>query len=209
LVTGAQSAPLFEEDFEGPAFNYILEGEDTSIAGSKPRSFWGLRSQTNDGDDDSLPSTDFTAFDGDYLYGQNATDLSVDDPSVTFPVVDLTGITGTQLVLDIATPSGGFEGNPDMLTLELDKDNDGAFETTLFTTNQPQVVDGVAMDGSFKGFSFAIPDDATETVLRIRWDTSNDDGEAFGFDNVRIVPEPTTMALLGLGGLAVLRRRRR
>jgi len=40
--------------------------------------------------------------------------------------------------------------------------------------------------------------------------TTNNDGvhTAFYFDNARLVPEPTTIALLGLGSLALLRKKR-
>ncbi len=47
-----------------------------------------------------------------------------------------------------------------------------------------------------------------EVTLMMQWTTTGPDGGAAFFDNVELVPEPTTMALLGLGGLLLRRRRK-
>ncbi len=47
-----------------------------------------------------------------------------------------------------------------------------------------------------------------EVTLMMQWTTTGPDGGAAFFDNVELVPEPTTIALLGLGGLFLRRRRK-
>lgn len=48
---------------------------------------------------------------------------------------------------------------------------------------------------------------ATPTGFRFFAGSSTAAGNVLGFDNISIVPEPTTLVLLGLGGLALIRRR--
>ena len=43
---------------------------------------------------------------------------------------------------------------------------------------------------------------------RIKWDAYHLIGESLGEEMLAIVPEPTSLALLGLGGLLFVRRRR-
>ncbi|HUW81405.1 MAG TPA: PEP-CTERM sorting domain-containing protein [Phycisphaerae bacterium] len=49
----------------------------------------------------------------------------------------------------------------------------------------------------------------TKDILRIDFQASSGDpGDAQAFDNVTVVPEPATLCLLALGGLAAIRRKR-
>ena len=45
--------------------------------------------------------------------------------------------------------------------------------------------------------------------LALQLNSSLAAGSTFKFDNVSVIPEPSAAALLGLGGLALLRRRRK
>lgn len=72
--------------------------------------------------------------------------------------------------------------------------------------------DGTTITGSFDvtPAQIAALSDVTNTYAEITLGLNIQSGEAFPtayFDNIRVVPEPATMALLGLGGLAILRRR--
>jgi len=56
----------------------------------------------------------------------------------------------------------------------------------------------------------------TYAVYRIRWNANWNNGESMSFENLSLtteipvsVPEPSSLALLGLGGLALLSRRKR
>ena len=52
---------------------------------------------------------------------------------------------------------------------------------------------------------FTLPD--TDPYIQIVIATNSDAPGAYYFDNARLIPEPATIALLGLGGLALLRRK--
>ncbi len=62
-------------------------------------------------------------------------------------------------------------------------------------------------------FSFVTPENTTQVQIKIRsidgTVNGNSDGTAVHLDNVTLVPEPASMALLGLGGLLGLARRKR
>jgi hypothetical protein len=49
---------------------------------------------------------------------------------------------------------------------------------------------------------------SVDHIDRIRWFGSGTDFHPYGVDNLTFVPEPGTVLLLGLGGLALLRKRR-
>jgi hypothetical protein len=53
---------------------------------------------------------------------------------------------------------------------------------------------------------FTLPE--TDPYIQIVIATNSDKAGAYYFDNARLIPEPMTMSLLGLGGLALLRRKR-
>lgn len=59
-------------------------------------------------------------------------------------------------------------------------------------------------------YSLAVPDvnDDTSYIEFIFALNSGDGQIEFYFDNAKLVPEPTTIALLGLGGIALIRRRK-
>ena len=79
--------------------------------------------------------------------------------------------------------------------------------TTINLTAQPDTdpADNGAVTGNWVRFTGLMPDAGGQ--LAIQWNGSNDGFN--GFQLINTVPEPTTTALLGLGGLALILRRRK
>ena len=68
------------------------------------------------------------------------------------------------------------------------------------------------LSNTLRNFVFIIPDGVGNLSVQVRA-VGLDGSDEYVFDNIRVfgtaVPEPATMSLLAIGGLAVLRRRRK
>jgi hypothetical protein len=77
----------------------------------------------------------------------------------------------------------------------------------MYDIDDPMSMNGVLLNNDFQSVTADI--DGTSSLLLIRYYGINDSGsEAFAFRNMTVVPTPATAALMGLGGLVALRRRR-
>jgi len=140
-------------------------------------------------------------------------------------VFDIAGLTGIVVSADFAA-MGDFESS-DVFNFEYSIDG-GAF-SPLFTSsvdeagsmmyamdnaaNNPVILDdplainGTLLNDEFQTLSAAVAGTGSELAIRFTA-SSNGGSEAFGFDNLAVVPSPGAAALLGLGGLFAARRRR-
>lgn len=137
---------------------------------------------------------------------------------------DITGATGLSVNLDFAA-MGDFESSNDLASFTWSID--GSAPAALFTGSvdeagdqnytlaggavvnlfDPFLINGTTLNNNFQTLSTAIA--GSGSTLTIAFDGQFDGGsEAFAFRNLEVVPTPGTAALLGLGGLAAVRRRR-
>ncbi len=133
---------------------------------------------------------------------------------------DITGSTNLSISIDMGA-MGDFEASSDSFSWAYSID--GGPLTTLFESlvdeaisqnyalasgtmvslNDPMTVGGVALSNQLQSFSSPLPGMGSDLTLVLTADT-NGGSEAFAFQNLVIessapVPEPSTMALLGLG----------
>lgn len=139
------------------------------------------------------------------------------DATVLFPEVDISQFPAARLSLLLgAQASGGFEGEnipggPDRVTLEWALDG-GPFETVevFEPPADAKVSDLGGLTTGLESFAYDVPGGANMMQFRIAQDFSGDGTESLFIDDVLVVPEPVSAALLVAGGAAVsLRRRRR
>ncbi len=128
--------------------------------------------------------------------------------------VDL-GAMGDFESSDLYNISVQVDGGPIVPVFTGSVDEDGSQDYTLadgdtFTLDDPFLINGTALSNVYTTFSAPVA--GTGSTLSVILDaTLNGGSEAIALDNLVIegvVPEPATAGLLGLAGLAVLRRRR-
>ena len=124
--------------------------------------------------------------------------------SVTFATVDLTNYSNVNLSLWLYVPNTDYEASDD-LTISLTFNDSGVF--TMLS-----IVGGTS-DGTFAPYRGKwseiktqdgnIPDAKTSVSLKVYSHTSVNDEELW-IDDVFIVPEPATLALMGVGAASIL-----
>lgn len=136
---------------------------------------------------------------------------------------DITGAGALSINIDFAA-MGDFESS-DTHLFEVDIDGGGfttLFEATIdqdgsqdytmadggvYTVDDPMSMNGNLLNNNFQTLSAAVA--GSGSTLTLRYAGSSDGGsEAFAFRNIVVVPTPGALALLGLGGLTAIRRRR-
>ena len=121
--------------------------------------------------------------------------------SVTFDVTSTPSLP--------SNPSGSILFVPGTGPLIVDEEtgpgvglNDSQFDVEYFAV----AMDGLQITGGT--LSFDLPNDPGVTITGGTVDFSIGNSDQFDFRVVQVVPEPSSLALLGLGGLMLLRRRK-
>lgn len=105
-----------------------------------------------------------------------------------------------------------FDGNPFQALFTSSVDEAGSQNYTmdsgtLVTENDPLLMNGVALSDSVTNLVAALSGSGSTLTIRFTAE-ANGGTEAFGFDNLAVVPTPGAMALFGLASLVGARRRR-
>jgi hypothetical protein len=140
---------------------------------------------------------------------------------VTFDTVVLSGFSGVVVYVDTNVINSGYEymdGGPtsdggEAYRVFLDL-NDGSTTTTVTVFDSWEDIGDLDIvdEGPTLTYTYDIPDGTVSATASVFW-AGNSGSEGVDIDNLSFdgtaVPEPATMSLLAIGGLALLRRRRR
>ena len=218
LATGSASADtLLNETFDSTA------GFTTSSAPYTDGAFdyYGI----SDGDDLGTGEKAYTGFTGTYLTGMDLDSEGAPPLFTATWIVDITNyenLTFSGLFAEFFDSPGDIDDLDDIsVTVQIDGgtiqtiiDFDGAdYSSSSLPFNGIFRLDGTGTALGDAAQLFSAPIAGTGSTLTLVLNTDLDSGdEDFGVDNFVVegdlVPEPTSLALLGLGGLLVARRRR-
>lgn len=137
---------------------------------------------------------------------------------------DISGAGALSINIDFAA-MGDFESSNDSHLFEVDIDGggfstifassideDGSLDYTMadggvYTVDDPMAINGTTLNNNFQTLGAAVA--GSGSTLTLRYTGGGDGGtEAFAFRNIVVVPTPGALALLGLGSLTAIRRRR-
>jgi hypothetical protein len=130
-----------------------------------------------------------------------------------FDTVDLSGHDSSTMTLNLTTSLAAFVGDDDTMFVRLYLDGSASgIDVLTMTGNSHTTVLGpdTTFVGGLLTYTFDDAVNSAELYMGFKVDDSTDD---YIIDNVSFdgtaIPEPTTTALLGLGGLALILRRRK
>ena len=217
LAPAAQAVTIAHTGFEEPASgvsSFTPSGSDTEIGFSVPDggnfsvSTAGVITGTK-----SFRMKTSVGLQQNDGYSDPLTDLGT---SVTFGTVDLSGFSGVDFSVDINVIISGYEhtggdgGEAYRVFLDL---FDGTSTTTVTVFDSWVSIgdlDGVD-DGPTLPYTYDVPDNTVSATASVFWNSTSA-SEGMDIDNLSFIgtaiPEPTSMSLLALSGLVMLRRRR-
>ncbi len=198
----------------GPGLDFAMFWTDTSpsdgeggpVASNEGADFLGVNNFSGNGAPDVNPAGIAIAEGVEHDFQFNDGDGRL---STVFETVDVSAFTGVTVSLDYWAAETTWEADDTIIFLV----SDGAVSSlTSFTGTEIDAIES-ADDGTANWQSFSLDLTAagvTGSNITLTVAIDNDSGsENFFIDNVSFdgVPEPASLALLSLGGLAMLRRR--